>query len=197
MANRTICKIEGCSNPMQALGWCGKHYGRYLRHGDPTINTTNQGKPILFIMDVMGTTSDDCLIWPFDRSSKGYGRYRDNGKRVGAHRKICELAHGPAPTPKYSAAHSCGKGHEGCVNPRHLRWATAKENHADKLIHGTLARGERNGNSKISKELALQILSLKGTATQREIGEMTGTSRSLVRDIFLGHTWSWIQEGNV
>ena len=49
---------------------------------------------------------------------------------------MCELAHGEAP-PRYEAAHSCGRGHLGCVNPRHLRWATSKENKADMIVHGT------------------------------------------------------------
>jgi hypothetical protein len=57
-----------------------------------------------------------------------------------AHRVMCEIAHGPKPAPGFVAAHTCGKGREGCVNPRHLRWASQKENMADKLLHGTSNR---------------------------------------------------------
>lgn len=50
---------------------------------------------------------------------------------------MCILAHGEPPSPEHVAAHSCGQGHEGCVNPGHLRWATVAENIADTLKHGT------------------------------------------------------------
>ena len=192
MADGILCNIDGCGNPAKVRGWCGKHYARYWRHGDATVNLTNQGKPLPFLRAALGTVDDACLTWPFDRSAKGYGRYHEDGKRVAAHRKMCELAHGPAPTPQHSAAHSCGKGHEGCVNPRHLRWATSKENHADKFIHGTIARGERNGNASMSESTARGVKSMLGNATQREIAAIYGVTRSAVRDIKIGRSWGWI-----
>lgn len=30
-----ICAVEGCDRPARALGWCGPHRYRFLRHGDP------------------------------------------------------------------------------------------------------------------------------------------------------------------
>lgn len=29
------CSIEGCDQPIQARGWCSKHYSRWYTHGDP------------------------------------------------------------------------------------------------------------------------------------------------------------------
>ena len=34
MSIKTCC-ITGCTNEVRCRGWCGKHYARYLRHGDP------------------------------------------------------------------------------------------------------------------------------------------------------------------
>lgn len=34
MPNGT-CSIEGCGNQARCRGLCGKHYARYIRHGDP------------------------------------------------------------------------------------------------------------------------------------------------------------------
>jgi hypothetical protein len=34
MAERT-CSIEGCKQPVKGRGWCGMHYARWKRHGDP------------------------------------------------------------------------------------------------------------------------------------------------------------------
>lgn len=31
------CSIDGCPNTPESRGWCGKHYMRFLIHGDPTI----------------------------------------------------------------------------------------------------------------------------------------------------------------
>ena len=59
-----------------------------------------------------------------------------------ASRYMCELVNGSPPTPRHEAAHSCGWGQGGCVNPRHLRWATRVENEAEKIIHGTHLQGD-------------------------------------------------------
>lgn len=92
---------------------------------------------------------DDCLIWPFFRDPY-YGRGRigsfDGNQSVQwAHRVMCEIVHGPPPTPPHQAAHECGKGHEGCVNPRHLSWKTQSGNAMDRLRHGHMM-GNRGGN---------------------------------------------------
>lgn len=31
-----VCAIEACVRPVQARGWCTRHYGRWRRYGDPT-----------------------------------------------------------------------------------------------------------------------------------------------------------------
>jgi hypothetical protein len=67
------------------------------------------------------------------------------------------LTAGPPPSPDHEAAHSCGRGHEGCVNPKHLRWATHKENQADKEGHGTILRGEQHPAAKLSEADVLEI----------------------------------------
>lgn len=46
-------------------------------------------------------------------------------------RHMCKLKNGDPPTPDHEAAHSCGNGKHGCINPNHLRWATDAENMAD------------------------------------------------------------------
>lgn len=76
---------------------------------------------------------NECLEWPYSGNNWGYGQLTVAGRLVVASRFVCEIAHGDPPTPEYQAAHSCGNGHLGCVNPQHLRWATPKENSADKI----------------------------------------------------------------
>lgn len=56
-----------------------------------------------------------CLIWPFNRAQNGYPTAGKNNA-IRPHRLMCERRNGPAPSSKHQAAHSCGKGHLGCVN---------------------------------------------------------------------------------
>lgn len=52
-----------------------------------------------------------------------------NPKRFNAARLMCELFHGPAPTPEHEASHLC-EANWLCVHPWHLCWETKKENMA-------------------------------------------------------------------
>lgn len=67
------------------------------------------------------------MIWPFAvRSSNGYGAYSQKHcgktKNWEAHAYVCAHAHGPRPSLKHEATHSCGE--RLCCNPKHLSWAT-------------------------------------------------------------------------
>jgi hypothetical protein len=94
-----------------------------------------------FIKDVaLIHREESCLSWPYSRDSYGYGNIWHESRMQPVHRVVCEYVHGAAPTPKHEVAHNCGKGHEGCVNPGHLRWATHRENMDDQYVHGTRFR---------------------------------------------------------
>src|SRR6185503_14814151 len=99
---------------------------------------------------------DDCLIWPFCRTQSGYGHIGYEGKLWTAHRLMCQVAHGEPPTPKHVAAHECGNGHLGCVNPRHLRWKTQSENQHDRKAQGR-REGGRGSRTTLSREVIEEI----------------------------------------
>src|SRR5258708_1433259 len=73
---------------------------------------------------------DFCLIWPFARKGGGYAQIGSDG--ILLHRLMCEYRNGPAPTSEHYATHSCGRGHEGCINPNHLRWRTPAQNQLER-----------------------------------------------------------------
>jgi len=133
-----ICAAKGCGRPSYSLGFCPAHYERFRRHGTPEGGRVSNGVPAEWIFSTalpyMGT---ECLEWPFAKYQNGYGLVRHDGRNTVASRFICMLAHGEPPTEFHEAAHTCGKGHLGCVNPRHLSWKTKIENEADKKVHGT------------------------------------------------------------
>lgn len=147
------------------------------------------GAAIRWIHEHFGYASEDCLTWPFCRNKQnGYGSFGHMGKRYYAHRFMCELVNG-APPPAHECAHSCGKGHEGCVNPRHLSWKTKSGNLRDCSAHGTSARNRWSRFGRLTQEQVTAIKALKGKETQDKIAARFGISASSVRDIYLGRTY--------
>lgn len=136
---RPGCKIAGCEKPSVGQGMCNKHYRRWKRHDNPEFRLIpypeNKGDCFQWLKDHQTFDGGECLRWPFHRDQSGYGRVRVMGKSMAASRFMCELVRGAPPSPEHQAAHSCGNGHLGCVNPRHLRWATPKENMEDLARH--------------------------------------------------------------
>ena len=39
------CQIKNCEKPYLARGLCQKHYGRWFRHGDPSVKKVKQRRP--------------------------------------------------------------------------------------------------------------------------------------------------------
>jgi hypothetical protein len=105
-----------------------------------------------------------------------------------ASRVMCILAHGPAPSPLHVAAHSCGKGTDGCVNPKHLRWATEKENYEDAVAHGVAARGERHGSAILTEKAVAEIRE-KGVKNKSELAQKFGVSVWTIYNVCSGKRW--------
>lgn len=196
MAVSRICSIADCYNPARTRGWCMKHYSRFRKYGSadaPVEARSPRGAAIRYLREiVLPYKGDDCLGWPFS-TNKGRALIWWEGRLVPAARVVCTETYGPPPTPEHESAHSCGKGHEGCVTPRHLRWATIVENMADKLIHGTHPRGERNGLAKLTEAdvRAIRALSESGES-QYALARRFGVSRENIREIAHHRRWHWL-----
>lgn len=183
------CQIDGCHKFVFARGWCQSHWKRWRAHGDPLAGRTPPGEPTRFLREVVFQyNSDDCLKWPYGHNGLGYG-YINGIRPKYVHVLACMHANGPPPTNRHVAAHSCGNGHLGCVNPRHLRWATQAGNHADKIAHGTHGKGEKNSHAKLTEADAMAIKSLVGKEPQRSTAKRFGVSQTTVSDIRSGRRW--------
>lgn len=152
------------------------------------MTTKGNGKCITWIRERVAYRGGDCLKWPFTTNPNGYGMLGYMGDHVWAHRIMCKLAHGEAPTPKHEVAHTCGKGNQGCVNPRHLEWKTKRENSLDQTKHGTSRKPWWSHRGKLTKEQVREIRALKGKMTAIKIGEMypvvaVNTIRTILRGV--------------
>lgn len=148
---------------------------------------TNQ----MFFRDVvLNHDSDDCLIWPFSKTPvKGYPRMFFKVKNELVTRLVCEHFYGPAPTSgrQCQSAHSCRNA--SCVNWRHLRWATPKENESDKLVHGTHQHGERNHMAKLTRGQVQAIREAQGSSSQ--VAQRYGVNPGTIRKIRRGERWTF------
>lgn len=151
--------------------------------------TKGNGKAITWLREHASFTGDSCLRWPFSRDRDGYGQFGLHGRVNKAHRWMCEAMHGPPPSPQHHAAHECGQGHGGCVNPHHLRWKSPAENALDRLKHGTVRDDKGRKLRKLTHAQVLDILALKGKKSHVELGRMFGVSDSAIRKIQQGISW--------
>jgi hypothetical protein len=188
----SICKVQGCAKPAVRRGWCYAHYKRWRRHGDPLGGRTANGEPQKFIDEVVLPYAEDaCLTWPF-ACAEGRAQIRNGGKAQFVARLVCEAVHGPAPSEHHHAAHSCGRGGAGCVNPKHLRWATPSENNMDKVGHGTHNRGERNPNHKLTEGDVRQIRALRYVVPQNDLADQFDVHVSTIAQLQSGRYWAWL-----
>jgi hypothetical protein len=106
------------------------------------------------------------------------------------HRLVLEVFVGP-----------CPPGLEGCHNDgdvsncflTNLRWDTPKNNHADKVGHGTQQVGEKNGFSKLTEPQVIQIRQLYATGVKsRILREMFHVSKSTIEHILSRRRWSHV-----
>jgi hypothetical protein len=187
------CQVDGCKNHRRGSKFCSPHDHRYRRYGDPLGGGAYHGESDKYFFEVvLNHDIDQCLPWPFGRSS-GYGVwYPNGGNRRFVHRDVCEYRCGIPPSDKHEAAHSCGNGHHGCCAPMHLSWKTPKENNKDKILHGTLALGDKNPAAKLSEAQVREIRSLTGLAKVREVAVKFGVSPSLVSMIQRRTAWTWL-----
>jgi hypothetical protein len=128
--------------------------------------------------------TDECVAWPYAKTSAGYGKLNIGGRYLSVHRLALALATGEEPDGMYAAHGPCNK--RACMNPRHLRWATPAENSNDRHRDGTLYRGPRRW-AKLTEEQVIEIR----TSTERSarLAERFGVSDSTICNIRKGKIW--------
>ena len=77
-------------------------------------------------------TSDGCWFWPGPKDRFGYGRVWHNGRKIGLHRLVWELAYGRK--AEGNICHACDN--PACINPAHLWVGTQADNLRDMMRKG-------------------------------------------------------------
>lgn len=197
MAKNRLCEIASCCNKHMALGFCQKHLHKFHKYGNPLAGrtATKAGAPLAFLRDLLENEREECVYWPYATVGKySYGGVYYEGRQEMAHRVGCGWLNGPAPTALHEAAHNCGQGREGCVNPYHTRWATPQENTDDQILHGTRLRGTQIHCAKLTPELVISLRAdMAAGETQRAMATKYGVSRRTIRAVLDGDQWSWVK----
>lgn len=138
-----------------------------------------------------------CRLVKGRRNPEGYvgAILRHSGRRhhVLVHRVMLECFVGPPPGPGYEAAHEDGNQFNNEIT--NLSWKTHKANMDDRDRHGTTARGERNGLSKLT---AAQVREIRALArgpeflTKGELASLFGVHRQAIHDLLKGRTWKHV-----
>lgn len=186
------CGVAGCSKKHYAHGLCAAHNWRRRTNGSPTAGRVPNGEAWHFFQEtVLPHQGDDCLRWPYTHNKRGYPVMARHGedRSMLVHRLACEQRNGPPPFAEAQACHSCG--HEWCCNPSHTRWDDQAGNEQDKLIHGTLVRGEK-ANSKLTEDDVRKIRSLSGKVTQVKMAAMFGVRADTISSIVRRKAWTWL-----
>lgn len=127
---------------------------------------------------------DNCWPWTASRNRKGYGQVNRDGHGHLAHRVAYELMHGTIPDG-FCVLHRCDN--PGCVNPRHLFTGSKADNNADMMAKGRYARGETNGQSKLTRETAALIRAAQGY--HHDIAKEFGVHQTTVTRVKAGQIW--------
>jgi hypothetical protein len=154
-----------------------------------TYPRKGSGKSYAWIAAHLDYTGDDCIAWPYHCDQRGRGRLRHDGKSWHAARLMCVLVNGEPPTPEHQAAHSCGNGDKGCMNPRHLSWKTNSENQIERRQHGTNLTFHYGKRSKLTYAQAVEIRALQGTMSADAVGERYGVHANNIYFIWQGKTF--------
>lgn len=197
-ATTPFCTIEGCGRPHMARGWCGMHYKRWKRHGEPLKRTCAcVGEPLSWLQEAVAAKdrATGCWEWPFAVDSSGYGELWYQGTTIRAHVLALILDGQPKPQPpNHLALHSCDN--RPCCNPTHLRWGTLQDNIKDAMKRGRLCSGEDKPNARFTND-QIRAIRTSDQRTAAELAAVYGVTQTYIYRIRGRFIWKNLSDEEV
>ena len=148
-------------------------------------------------------TEGGCLLWEGGRTVGGYGNFWLNGRNVLAHRFSYTTSNNTDIPKGMQVCHTCDN--PACVRAAHLFLGTPADNIRDKVLKDRcskgdkhyartspelLARGSRNGNSKLHDKDVLDIRNkYKQGRSIRSLAREYSVSQNCAQCIIWETTW--------
>jgi hypothetical protein len=145
---RGMCSIDGCERPAKIRGWCQTHYMRWVRRGHPAI-VMPPGKPGSKRKHPLYGTWAGMKNRCENPNNHCYPRYGGNGITVCDRWKadFCNFLADMGERPHGTTLDR--KDPYGPYSPDNCRWATPKQQRANRTIEGD--RRARVGSSRGAK----------------------------------------------
>lgn len=110
--------------------------------------------------------------------------------KLSVHRLVLEAFLGPCPE-LMEGCHNDGDASNNRLE--NLRWDTKKNNHADKIRHGTSSRGERQGRHKLTSEEVRKVRKLhQDGCSIKSLSASFGVATATIYSIVNRKTWAHI-----
>lgn len=133
-----ICAVTDCKKPVNSRGWCGGHYARWFRYGDPTYQPRDPARAIA----MNSVQNGECILWTASVDGSGYGRIRANNRTYPVHRLVFIMNNGPI-SDQMLVDHICRN--RRCIRLDHLRLATLDQNNHNRSgANKNSSTGHRN-----------------------------------------------------
>lgn len=195
-----LCSINGCVRRHKAHGWCGTHYRRWCRHGDPTSTQVVDGDTLRAdwlrekVTALKAEPTDECVLWPYSTSG-GYGCVSWEGEVRRVHHVVLLLDGREIPKPGEHTRHSCNR--PSCFNPRHLLVGTPKQNRQDFFDAGGVSLGR---GSPLTEDDVRTIRAEYIGRTSRydqggnadELAARYGITVGALKKVVYGRTWKHV-----
>jgi hypothetical protein len=130
-------------------------------------------------------------IYKKDVNTKYHPKISFFGSKVNCHRVSHQCFNKKQVDEGNVVRHMCKE--KRCVNPKHLKEGTQKENMADKLLHGTQPRGSRHHNTKLTEDIVRKIKLSSGVMTPKERARLHGVNVHVIYGIDYGKSWTHVE----
>lgn len=171
------CSVVNCEGKFLAKGFCGKHYQKWRKYGDP-LHETPLTQRHQFVLDAVANETDRCILWPYGLQNK-YPRVKIDGKAW----RVCHLVLVRSGQPRIGnrmAHHIPHCMHRTCINKRHLHWGTDRWDKYGQYLGGSNLTetdvAAIKADSRLQKVIAHEFGVCQSTISKIKVGRRVLTT---------------------